>query len=214
MVLAAACTMLDADGTICGTIAEIAERAGLSAMTTKRALSELRAAGLIHVHGQTRLVYRYVDPRVRKALQQPAGKRTDAAGWRELRARVGGLERALRDSLRKERAARTWAEELQARPADASRIAGDDAAIDAHLRAESLHALACLDGPDHCDRCATFKAVLDEDTRDEAAAAARLRLDEADDITKAARAVIGAFRAGDAAARARALGELERLVEP
>lgn len=214
-VLAAACTMLDADGTICGTAAEIAARAGCSLRTTTTALGELQAAGLVHVRGQTRLVYRYVDARVRRALQQSPGKRTTDAGWRELRARLGGYERALRESQRREADARRLAATVTERREEgtAATVAGD-AAIDAHLRAESLHALACLDGPEHCDRCATFAAVLDEDTRDEAAAAARLRLDEAEDVLKAARAVVAAFRGGDHASRGRALAELERLVEP
>jgi hypothetical protein len=214
-VLAAACTLLDGDGTICGTVPEIAQRAGISVRSTERGLFELRDAGLVHVRGQTRLTYRYVDTRVRKALQLGVGKRTADAGWRELRARMGGIERALRESQRREGEARRLATAVTERREEgtASVVAGD-AAIDAHLRSEAGHALDCIDGPEHCARCASFRAVLDEGTRDEAAAAARLRIDEAEDVLKAARAVVAAFRAGDHASRGRALAELERLVEP
>jgi hypothetical protein len=213
-VLAAACTLLDGDGTICGTVPEIAQRAGISVRSTEKGLAELRTTGLIHVRGQTRLTYRYVDARVRKALQLGVGKRTADAGWRELRARLGGFERALRESQRREAEAKRLVATLAARDAHGPTAIAGGAAIDAHLRAEARHALACLDGPDHCDRCAGFRAVLDEGTREEASAAAQLRLEEAADVAEAARAVVAAFRAGDHATRARALGALERLVQP
>lgn len=213
-VLAACCTALDADGTICARVPELAQRAGLSLRTVERGLAELVTAGLVHARGHTRACYRYVDARVRKALQMPAGRRTQDTGWRELRARCGGFERALRASMRREKEARAYAAALAARREEGpslSALAGH-ARIDAHLRAEGLHALGCIDGPDHCDRCAQFRALLEDGTREEAAEAAQLHLEEAADIAKAAAAVVATFRAPDHGARAQALLELERLV--
>jgi hypothetical protein len=210
-VLAACCLTLDGvDGTICATVPEIAGRAGVSARTTERAMAELVAAGLVHVHGKTRGIFRYVDEKVRKALQMSAGRRTGDAGWRELRARCGGFERAMQAAQRRERAAVALAASLSR-----EQVPTDDATVFAHLRAEALHALACIDGPEGCDRCAQLEALLTDGEAGEAAEAARDRLEDADEVKAAAVAVVDAFAAGGVGARAQqmqALQTLERLV--
>lgn len=210
-VLAACCLTLDGvDGTICATVPEIAARAGVSGRTTERAMAELVAVGLVHVHGRTRGIFRYVDEKVRKALQMSAGRRTGDAGWRELRARCGGFERAMQAAQRRERAALALATSLTRAP-----VVADVASAAAHVRSEALHALACVDGPEGCDRCAQLAALLTDGEVDEADEAARDRLEDADEMKAAATAVVEAFTAGGVGARAaqaQALQTLERLV--
>lgn len=213
-VLAACVVTVDADGCVCATIAELGTRAGITSKYVSRGLAELVAAGLIHTRGQARGVYRYVDARVLRVLRQGPDRKTKDAGWRELRARCGGYERQMRAAMAREKAERARADALAARVADAVVVDANDVA--AHLRAETLHALDCIDGPDGCDRCASLHALLTEGEADEAAEAARDRLDDAEEMKAAARAVVDAFADASAVgarmAQAKALQDLERLV--
>lgn len=210
-VLAACCVTTDIDGTICATTTDLCDRTGLSRPTVVAAMAELVAAGLVHSRGRTRAQFRYVDEKVRRALQMSAGRRSMDTGRRELRSRCGGFERAMRAAQRREQAAVARADALAERVAPPA----TPAEVHAHLRAETLHALACIDGPEGCDRCAQLEALLTEGEAGEAEEVARDRLEDADEVKAAAVAVVDAFAAGGVGARAQqmaALQTLERLV--
>jgi DNA-binding transcriptional ArsR family regulator len=159
-LLAAAVLCLDADGTICATDCELAERAGVSRPTVQRAWRELEAQGLVHCSGRTRGVYRYVDPRVCKALERAVSRRSHDVGWREVRARNGGLQRALKAALRDLEATRKAAERAKATHTPPPQL---EHAVSV-LRAGARHALTCVDGPDYCDRCLRLQALCERDT--------------------------------------------------
>lgn len=208
-VLAACCTVIDPDGTICATVADLAERTGRGRNTVKRALDQLAAAGLVHRSGRSRGRYRYVDAQVLEALRVPTGRRTDHIGWRQLRARCGGFERAYLAARRRAEAAERRLIERPSAPVDAS------VDVDAWLRAEALHAIACLDGAEGCDRCCQLRATLLEGDSAEVVLAAADRAAEADELKAAAARLVSLLRSstvGAVDARARAVDELERLV--
>ncbi len=211
-VLAACCTVLDGDGTICATVAGLAERSGRSRITVRRALDALADAGLVHRSGRTRGRFRYVDAQVLEALQVPTGRRTDHQGWRQLRARCGGFERAYNAARRRAEAAE---QALTSRPSAPAVV--DAAVVDAFMRSEALHAIECIDGADGCDRCAQLKALLEEGDAAEIADAARDALEEAADVKRIAGRVVEVFTngvgvVGLAEARSKALAELGRVV--
>lgn len=208
-VLAAAVLTVDSDGTVCATLEELGQVAGVSRRTTIRALGELRAAGLVHVHGRTRLTYRYLDASLLKTLQRPVSKRPCGTGWRELRARVGGLDRALRAALRERDLLR---QHLADRPTRTT--SAEQAPVAAWLRREAAHAADCLD-PD-CERCEQLDRALEsgdhEDTEHQVLAA----LEDADEIRAVARELLEAFAlrgVGAHQAFQDAIGKMRRVLQ-
>jgi hypothetical protein len=178
---------------------------------TEVALNELRAAGIIITRGATRATFRYVDERVRLALQQPRAQRRANPAWRELRARCGGLELQLARAQRRADEATNRLREATTAPPSITTAPG----VEAWVRLEALHALACTDGPEFCERCSQLKATLRaRRSGDEAADAAALALEEAADVMSAARAVVEAMRGGERTRASDALRDLERMVRP
>lgn len=209
MLLAACCVRLDADGTICSTVRELASSCGASLRTTHRSMATLVGAGLVHTSGKTRRLFRYVDAKLLKALQVPVTRRTHDDGWREMRARCGGLERALRAAQVRAANANRQAEQHAAARQAHPEVDGVDAAW---LRRELQHSSDCLD-PD-CDRCLEVSRFLEDDDADIKAEILE-QLDEAATLKLAARLVVEASRdrgVGSRSQCAHALAELERLV--
>jgi hypothetical protein len=209
-LLATCCMRCDLDGTICATLTDLARASGRCLRTTAKAMAELVAGGLVHRSGKTRGIFRYVDPKLLKTLRLPASRRTHDDGWRELRARCGGLERALRAAQRRVESTQQQIEHTQARLAQMPAVA--DGVDVAWLFRELRHSSDCTD-PD-CERCLEASRVLEDDDIDVKAEVLE-QLDEAAALKTASRAVVEAARAqgvGAMARRAEALAERERMV--
>lgn len=214
-VLAACVVCVDGDGTICATITELSEHAGVSVSTVERAMRELRAASLVHVSGRTFGTFRYVDPKLLTALRTPVSRRTHDDGWREIRARNGGLQRALKATQRERDNAVASYERVLGELRQARLDAGSHTARERYtwLRAQARHAADCLTVD--CEQCTELSRLLDEGEDvdvDDAVAAA---LSTAEEIAEAARALLDAQRMHGVGARQKmhtALETLERVV--
>lgn len=162
-LLTACAATIDGDGTIVATLEALADRADISLKTANRAMRELTDAGLVHTSGSTTAAYRYLDDRVRKALQRPVSRRTAEAGWRQVRARLGGYQRAMHAAQRRagtaEAALAVLQSEVQALRAGGSTPSSGRSL--AWLRVEATHAVRCFDA--ECVRCLELDRVLDDD---------------------------------------------------
>lgn len=201
-LLATACMFLDADGTICASVSDLARATGFSSRTVHRYLLILEQHGLIHTRGQTRSTYRYVDERILRALQVPIARRTHDRGWRELRARCGGFERALRAATAQRDAAREQVAVLSAAAASPDRYGRGVAWLAAELR----HASNCA-APE-CARCLSAARALEDDDSEAVRAAAR----RVEQLEAAARALTEAVRARSREGVAAAAAEIEKVV--
>jgi hypothetical protein len=184
-LLTACSATIDGDGTIVATLEALADRAMMSPATAKRAMRELTDAGLVHTSGATAGTYRYLDDRVRKALQQPVARRTTDAGWRQVRAQSGGYQRAMHAAQRRSAAAEAALAVLQSE-VQALRAGGSTPSSGrslAWLRLEATHAVRCFDA--ECARCLELDRVLDDDAdaedvddaaRDALSSSSRLRV--------------------------------------
>lgn len=162
-LLTACAATIDGDGTIVATLEALADRADISLKTANRAIRELTDAGLVHTSGATAGTYRYLDERVRKALQKPVARRTTDAGWRQVRAQSGGYQRAMHAAQRRAGAAESALAVLQSE-VQVLRAGGSTPSSGrslAWLRVEATHAVRCFDA--ECTRCLELDRVLDDD---------------------------------------------------
>lgn len=215
-LLTACSATIDGDGTIVATLEGLADRAAMSPATAKRAMRELTDAGLVHTSGSTTAAYRYLDDRVRKALQRPVSRRTAEAGWRQVRARLGGYQRAMHAAQRRagtaEAALAVLQSEVQALRAGGSTPSSGRSL--AWLRVEATHAVRCFDA--ECVRCLELDRVLDDDADPEDLDdAARDALAMSSRVRGAALELCEAWRdrgVGRATRVADAVGKLERVL--
>lgn len=220
-ILLAAIRRADAEGTVGATVAELGRMAGLHRNSVTMAMRELTACGILRTVSRTRGLCIILDVDFAATVQMsptsaPTVKPTKDREWRQLRARAGGLERALREAQQQREVAMRKVDEVLAR--GRHRVAlreeqGISTTVEieiAAMRKDLVHAADCGD-PD-CERCL---AILDrlEDGRARYVTEEELaeRLRQADALRTCARAIVEAVRDRGVGSRARFADGLRAL---
>ena len=225
------------DGEVDGGQPRLAQTLGVSARHVRRALADLEDAGLARRVGQNRVFVSTAQVRIGppSSGEVPSERHPDAPvdprkdpEWRSLRARVGGLQRALEEVQEQRDAARAAQAALEKEARRQSRLGVSPDVV--ALGADLAHRADCLDP--ECDRCLAIVQRIEEErpryAREdeiveriergallESAARLLLRAQGARDVGARRRAALAAhaMRAivdGDRSAAARLVHEAER----
>jgi hypothetical protein len=213
-ILLAAIQRADAEGTVGATQKDLGRLAGLHRNSVVLAMAELRDAGLLRTVARTRGMCIILDGDFSAAVQMSPGTSgaTKDPEWRRLRARAGGLERALREAQRQREVAMRKIDELMGRGAFREAVnaeAGADVQL-AAMRRDLLHAADCGD-PD-CERCDEILARAESGRRTYVAEGEVVdKLRQADALEACGRAILDAVRDRSVGSRQRFADGLRAL---
>lgn len=190
-------------------VATITRILGLHRRTIRRHLGVLEGRRLLRRHHRTSATVLLVDA-LGTPVSQGAGRIVERQDFRELRARVGGLQRAIKEAMAERDAAAAEAQELRR----ARRLEANASLVG--LLVDLEHATDCVDVD--CERCLEIGRKV-ETARPEWTAEAEIveRLQHADALRAAGQALLGAMRdqgVGAMARRATAARAFATLLEP